>query len=490
MSGDGLKLNLNLSPALTKSIEDELADHIACAEEVQTDSSPAPDTSKAANPAGAIRERLARPSILRRLASPHIVDQVSHTLTRKPTRAEWREFAWLLFWFALVYASDLIAVSRSFTASYRDASGWVYVPFNNEARIPENYDLLAITVVAWLLSAVARAGFFVQFGLTFAHAYRSGFGVMVARLIQLKLLHTILVTLAFAFLPSGGGSDWELYQLWEWKPGAVVNAWTVLAVFAASIAVLIIIDKYLRTTKMRSERNAKAFLKAAIALGLIAVTCLFLYQGAPVRVYNMTFDFISTRQNADPDKVFTRQLTYTSHPPLTCLGKYDPSPVWRTRNKVILTETVEKTWWSMPYTKAGAGLGWLAFPIPLMGFLSLIAMWWILGRRSIWDAILYGIIVFYAFWGTIGPFVFGSNIALAPIDEFMVGSPLPCFDGIFQAMFLPERYNSLADFWRVLFGETFPIIFAFFFSALIPWLMVGLFARTKPKRDTRDFAAE
>jgi hypothetical protein len=43
---------------------------------------------------------------------------------------------------------------------------------------------------------------------------------------------------------------------------------------------------------------------------------------------------------------------------------------------------------------------------------------------------------------------------------------------------------------KLFFGETFPLIFAFFFSALIPWLMVGLFARTKPKRDTRDYASE
>lgn len=91
------------------------------------------------------------------------------------------------------------------------------------------------------------------------------------------------------------------------------------------------------------------------------------------------------------------------------------------------------------------------------------------------NAIVYALLAFYAFETTIGPFVWmgADRIVCITPHSFIVAGPLDCFS-------------------RTLSGavqsDLLPGVFGFFLSALIPWLMVGLFAATRVKATRMDKA--
>ncbi|MEP0814218.1 MAG: hypothetical protein HRF49_06080 [bacterium] len=423
---NAIRLDLPLSPALRREIEAEIADHAACAE------------SRALGGGKEIASRLASPKSRRALAAPHVTDQVISTLTRWPSRAEWREFAWLVFWYAVVFLADWLSSCIDY-----DPMGWRY----HSRRIPfDSGYVIDLYVAAWLLSAIGRAGFFIQFGLTLVHAFRRGAGVLVARLIQLKLIHTILVAAGFVALTGRTLDEFWLPILWEWKPGMFVNQWTVAALGAVALVLLVL-------PSARRLRIAAAF---ALLLSI------FLIQGAPVKAYggNMTI----VRKSG---KSWTRETSTVSTMPMTPFSEYVIEPFnSKSRSRVFFEK--EDSWWTGPYVESGSGLGWLAFPIPLMGVLSLLAMTWLLGRGRPLEAMLYTLMSSLALFGTIGPFVMGSNILFAEPSRILIANPTPCFDNAFTS-------GLNFDLGLILFG--------FFLSALLPWLMVGLFARTRTNRN-------
>jgi len=427
MNQSSLNLNLPLTRRLNREISAEIADHLACVAEED-------ETKK--------RELLAKlesSDVKRKLAAPHLTDQVTATLWRWPVKSEWTEFAWLLFWYALVFLSDYIAAGRAFN------TGWP--PYY--ARAGDDPALINKTALAWGLSAIARAGFYVQFTITLVRSYRAGFGVLIARLIQLKLIHSMLVAGGFLLLPGLAAYSWPRIVLWEWKPGAVLNDATIFWGAIAIIAVIAVIA----VTKPVFRRHLWA---PALFVFLIG---LFLYQGSPAKVTSCHVVYQSNA-TAKIGEVDSTQVAYRPISPFYSTA-FSPG---RSKRVTVLSEKVNESWRSAPFVRAGAGLGWLAFPIPLMGLLSLLAMWWILGRRSVWDAVLYGVMVWLAFWGTIGPFVFGSANPFASAEYLFVANPAKCFEIAFS--------HRLAD-------DSYLVAFAFLFGAILPWAMVAMFARAK-----------
>lgn len=419
-----VSLNLPLSKELKREIEIEMADHINC------------ESKSTSNYANEIHLKLTSPAVLRKLAAPFLTDQVVSTLCRKPDKAELRSLAWLFAWFILVLLSDYIAGSRGWT------DYWKY----ENARHALKEQVIDQTALAWLLSGIARAGFFSQFAVTIIAAYKSGFGVMVARVIQLKLIHTLLVICGYYLLPHQFFFRGEEVLLTEWQFGKYFGGIVLSAVIIPAALIVLITSRY-------RLWPISVFLVLALA---------FLYQGAPqIGVMNRLV-FENLKNGELMELSFVEQI---SLPGAAFEGRRNYSAAWFRHNKKLISSTEVERWWTMPWIDDGAGLGWLAVPIPFLAIFSLLAMWWLLGKRSPMDGVLYGVIALLAVFATIGPFVslvYGSTY-LNSLNALGISPPFVAFHHFFYDGVYPE--NRL-------------LAFAFVFSAFLPWLMVGLFARS------------
>ena len=196
-----------LTPRRFAEIRDELDDHVACTEAREGEAAAAEQ-----------RESLAAPKARRRLSATYLADQVYATLNRWPTRREWLEFMWLGVWFVLIVASDWLALHaedlRSLAQRSRDPSiPWEDFVWPGSA--------LAATWGGWLLQGVARAGFFASLIASLWRAYHTGWGVVIARILQLKLIHTVLVVAATMLL---GYGLWNSFP-YEWGLDSPGPAW-------------------------------------------------------------------------------------------------------------------------------------------------------------------------------------------------------------------------------------------------------------------------
>ena len=421
MNDREVSLNLPLSKELRREIELEIADHIGCA------------SNAASSNVNSIRHHLTSPAVLRKLSAPHLADQVASTLWRLPDKQELRYLMWLLIWFLLVLLADFIAGTRE-TPSY--------INYRN-MRNAFNDEFVNQTAIAWLLSGIARAGFFVQFIATIAVAYKIGTGVMIARLIQLKLVHTLLVLLGYYLLPLEHYYAWRGWHT-EWQHGWLLNG-VILTLFLVPAAILLLI------VFKRKLWTASVFL---------LLLWVFLYQGAPQKAGEYKFVFQSTKDA----RIHEAVLVETMPLPGTAIGK-NYSPAWYAHQKEFVSLTELDSWWTMPGIYAGAGVGWLAAPIPFLAIFSLFAMWFILGRRSTADWLLYGALTCLALFASLGPFITPSYgwVLLKTYNMIFISPPIVTFHDFF--------YLGVQSGIRLL-------AFAFVISAFVPWLMVGLFARS------------
>ena len=252
-----------LPPARLEALEAELADHAACLAERGVPE--AVDELKTRANSGSGR---------RLLAGPHFAEQVASTLARWPSRSEWRELMWLLAWFAVILVSDSVAFR---------AGGELRAAGLNLGTYPERLATPAVAgwvTAAWLLQGVARTGFFTSFTVSLVRAWRTGKGVLLARILQLKLIHTVLVVAAmWAF------GNWLGEMLADWLGGgwsgfnSIPTDWPqwltapYLLAYGLAIALFVL---------LMSKRRLWGW-----ALG-ITLCMLFLYPAAPVQRFHVT----------------------------------------------------------------------------------------------------------------------------------------------------------------------------------------------------------
>ncbi len=428
MNDREITLDLPLSDKLKREIELEIEDHVGCASKSES------------NFANEIRARLDSHTVLRKLAAPFVRDQVVNTLWSKPGKSEIRSLVWLFAWLILVILSDWIAGMRDWTG---------YWKFETERHALEEL-LVNQTALAWFLSAFARAGFFTQFAITLVEAYRKGLGVMLAKIIQLKVIHTLLVICGYYLVPISYTFRGEGVLLTEWPIGKYFGGIVLSAVIILVSAILLIVSR------------KRLWAICAFLLMILA----FLYQGAPQIAVKNKLVF----ENLKNGGVF--EISVVEQQPLPGAafeGRRNYSSEWFKKNKKLVSSAEIERWWTMPAIDDGAGIGWLAVPIPFLAVISLLSMWWLLGTRSSLDWTLYGIIALLAVFATIGPFislVYASNYINSP-NSIGISPPFVAFHHFFYDGVYPE--NRL-------------LAFAFIFSAFVPWLMVGLFARTGPRR--------
>ncbi|HES58641.1 MAG TPA: hypothetical protein ENO21_04345, partial [Firmicutes bacterium] len=241
-----------LTPARFGGIRDELDDHVHCVS--------ARDGEKAA--AGA-RNALAQDAARRHLSSVHLADQVYATLNRWPTRREWLEFMWLGVWFALIVLSDWIAgrAESSLWNFWKDLPHDVWWRHDHDFPTP----VIGWTTAGWLLQGVARAGFFASLIASLWRAFRTGWGVVIARILQLKLIHTLLVIAATLLIGDRlwhGGGDYS----------GLKTEWPNWLTAPAILGVLVVAGAILWIASHRRYWH--------LGLGLV-LAGMFLYPGGP-----------------------------------------------------------------------------------------------------------------------------------------------------------------------------------------------------------------
>ena len=469
----GTAADWGLPPARLAELDAELADHAACL--VERGDCAAADV---------LRERVNTEWGRRALTSVHLADQVATTLARAPSYVEWRELTWLLIWFVVIIISDIAAVYATHTI----------MPFlhrNVTADVPSVASYAAGWVVAaWLLQGLARAGFFATSTVSLVRAWRTGWGVLLARVLQLKLIHTVLVVLAMWFVGHGGWVDSSGYE-------CVRTAWPdwltapYLLGYGLGIALVILLVSRLRLWPW--------------ALGLVLLT-LFLYPASPVRIYRMEEcrPIVSISVKGKDDK---SKYLIPDDDPLKIAARYEQYA--RDGRDVSTMDVETNTWWvetcnnmrvpgtvmgaptassqfsvvpeykeryrseligyeyNLPLFSANAALAWLAAPIPLLGLVGLLGMLALMGRRSVQDAVLYTLLVFFALASTFLPFFFtgtgGELVSISPVG--VVTGPLPGFDSLLIG-------SALGEVWTLILG--------LLLSAGIPWLLVALFLKPKP----------
>jgi hypothetical protein len=471
-----------LPQARLQALDAELADHAACLEE-RGDSTGARELQQRAN----------SPRGRRKLVAAHLAEQVASTLARWPSRSEWRELVWLLGWFALIMVSDIVSL---YAASVGRAAG-----FNDWG----NGDTLAPPAVtgwvtaAWLLQGIARAGFFTSFTVSLVHAWRTGAGVLLARILQLKLIHTVLVVAAlWAFgngltnaIATSFGQGWYGYASIRVNWPDWLTAPYLLAYGLAITAALAVI-RWRRLWPW--------------ALGVLLLT-LFVYPAAPVRYYvtEECWPFAWTASSScsdddqdhiipdtDPQRLQIRYADLVEHGwdalsmdvskntwkyqsietvfvPGTVMGQYpsntrfNMAPEFKDRYYRKRTRDIE---YNLPLFSAHAALAWLAAPIPILGLIGLLGLLVLMGRRGVMDMLFYACLVFFALASTFLPFFYAG--AIGGIVNFtptgVVEGPLPGFDSLLIG-------SPLQEVWTLILG--------LLLSAGIPWLLVALFLKPR-----------
>jgi hypothetical protein len=472
-----------LTPGKVAELTAELEDHLSCLEG---------DEGRGAGREA--RARLAKPSVRRALAAPHVADQVYATLNRLPTRREWIELATLLCWFGLIVLSDL-GLGKAWgvyeAAAKQLGWGWWGRDYWNTLGASAGTWL----TLGWLFQGVARAGFFATFFIALARAWRTGRGVWLARILQLKLIHTVLVV--GAMFAVGERIIWTnyggYYMPWPtWLIAPVISGVLVLAAAALWL--------------MRRPRLVP-FALFGVLLGV------FLYAGGPglERITEMEQPIVwkmetladgtrviraetdarriaeriaaikqVLRDRLKPEDASRNRRRFTGAEPVWIPGTVlasDPEAGWLpprnapppsgVRHKYVeLDQTVLSRHLSVvgPIAVPGGGLGWLAVPIPFLGLIGLCGMVLVMGRRGFGEALAYTTLAGVAIVSTVLPFFFGQE--LSKVFNYsptaLITTPFPGFE------------NCLAG---ATFEDTWMLILGLLFSAAVPWLLTGLFLR-------------
>ena len=449
----------------------ELEDHLYCLQ--AEEGIPAAD---------AARDELNKPQTRRKLAGVHLTNQVYATLNRLPTKQEWRELIFLLVCFTAILLSDWLAVLVG-----REFHSYQYFWRAEPVHQPEAGKLWLI-VTAWLLQGLARGAFYAGFAYTLWRAWQYGTGVMLARILQLKLIHTVLVVAAmllfdrmlesYFFVGYGYQVPWP-----TWLSAPVVTGGFVL--LAITILVL-------------SRRRAWA-----LALTCL-ITGLFLYPGGPAvceevsvtkpieveqipagaadfkwipstdqsRIERLADLFRETSDRYTLD-VAANKMSFTEYHLRLEKGMYLERGMYYAPGQLTLVgrdslrehSPTGNKFLAGPLVAAGGGMSWLAVPIPLLGLVGFIGLVVIMGRRGFGEFLAYSAICVLAIVTTIVPFLYG----LHPSDILdcsalgVLTTPLPGFEKVLLGF-------SVDASWFMLIG-------GLVFSAGIPWLLTSLFLR-------------
>jgi hypothetical protein len=500
----GEPLDWGLTPETHAALAAELDDHVQ-----------ALAGDRGANAAQSAMRQLTAPRARRRLTSAHLSDQVYATLHRRPSREEWRELGWLLFWFALIICSDVLA---DWQLHFQNRST-LYSSGNVYQFPPPNYVVSGweqvIGCAAWLLQGVARAGFFAALALGLHRAWRGGWGVLIARLLQLKLIHTVLVLLGTILL---GGVLIANDSTYLRFPAYLVELPVGLTAAAISTA-LVLSGVGLWLLRRRNW---------AVALGLL-LAAGFLYCGGPAVLEEET---LTTRQavrkymvqgrnglqpvfvppdNPAPvlsDGNLAQEVPFTSAD--RQYGYYagaDPagpglavavqsrlavrqqpghilsvSPYHQAadhsapRIKNLLSYEFAGTGRTAllgPVAIAGGGIGWLAAPIPLLGLLGFFALALVMGRRGCAELAAYSVLALAAVVATILPFVVERPYhgIVARVPEALLHTPFPGFE------WLAAGLAAQGTFAAENIGLALLLITGLLLSAAAPWLLTAWFLK-------------
>ncbi|MCB1216373.1 hypothetical protein KDL44_03220 [bacterium] len=477
-----------LSPERHSEIANELSDHLDC---LQAD-----EGGDAAKVAG---ERLAEPRVRRTLSSAHIADQVVAALHRRPSPLELRELGWLLLWFVLVVLFTI--ASGSFNeAATRHINSTPHSAWPPVFSIADT----ATAFLLWILSGVCRAGFLALLCLSMLRAWRIGAGVFVARLLQYKLLHTVLV-LSGMFLVSGvkfysQEPSWQLAMpgwlnhlsiglavlltglLFAWRrPVARVQ----IAVFTCMlVAFLVPSGPWLGYSQLEQR-------PIAVQEVLEDGVRVFVPNDDPSAIQNelarrpKTFQHVESVDAAANHYAFWTGSNRTFGPRWSnwkYQQYYRPQVIpshARVRHEGWTTLEYRSALFT-PFTHPGSGLAWLAVPLPLMGVMGFIGMVLVMGRRSLLSGLLYSTVCLIAIFTTVIPFSYAQPDGqwLISSSEALIHTPLPGFETLMIGYTMQED-------WMLVFGLLLP--------AGIPWLLTGLFLRSEgsaplPEDDDQDIA--
>lgn len=232
---------------------DELSDHMSEMARVESHGS-----------AQDAKDTLATPKVRRKLAGVHLADQVYATLNRLPNRKEWFELAALGLWYVLIVVSDLAALGAESAAAEFSYGGMV--AGDHYLELQRLYQPIGWS--AWLLQGIARGGFFASFFYSLWGAWRIGAGVCLARILQLKLIHTLLVIGAFLVIGNRIWESWFNPNLIKTDAPLWLTAPVVLGTALALAVVVLVFSKGRRWV---------------VSLGLV-LAGLFLYPSSPALV--------------------------------------------------------------------------------------------------------------------------------------------------------------------------------------------------------------
>lgn len=462
-----------LTPAKHAELTAELQDHVSC---LQQDAG--------AVTADLVQHQLAHPVAIRRLAAPHLANQVYATLNRWPTRHEWRELMTLLAWFVLCLVSDGLAAWA--LPSFGEYRFMVMPPLP-----PPTALLITLEVAAWLLQAVARAGFFVALVLSLLRAWKIGTGVCLARVLQLKLIHTLLMAVALICLGRLIWTDdfWGFGYNQDW-PNWLTAQLMLAAMLGLALATLVL-------TRGRAW---------AAALGM-TLAAVFMYPGGPLAVYETRITqplAYSWQQHpgrpstivleTDKAKIAERAakvrrwhrldksvtvdedanlFTQSGYYLLPGFATYDERGGYRLRPQRSgidycgSRQERDLGQWGItgPLAAPGGGIGWLAVPIPLFGIVGFLGLLSVMGRRGKADLGLYAVLCGLGLLTNLMPFYVASDVSnsifrLEPLA--VMTSPFIGFEYLLAA---PEMW----DFMSVT------LVLGLLFSAAVPWLLTALF---------------
>jgi hypothetical protein len=473
----GTPQDWGLTDAAFTPLRDELADHLHCL--AREDGATSAD--EAASKLGSAKSR-------RALTASRIADQVYATLHRKPTREEWRELGWLLFWFVMILISDWMA--HTYVALLGTTS---------EQRFHDERLITIQAFLAWAMQGLTRAGFFTLFALTLWHAWRIGAGVLIARILQLKLVHTVLVIAAFYAVGSYVVDYYRDYLGWIEQPPVIFTAPLISGAILTCGALIWIVSR-------------GRFWSSGLMLVLLAG---FLFPGGPLnyKVVDSASPIVWKKETVNGETVLSPETNPTKV--LERKRRLEALPGWREqdgerynfeRNELTFRNTTFPLLWgnyfaqgefeqlrqerkrlatqstrydrleaytryhefvtrsTTPASFGGAGLGWLAAPIPVLGVVGLLGLLLIMGRRSPGSLVVYSILTFVAIASTIMPFglvqepgkVVWFNI------KGVMHSPFPGFDLLFIGGYLEQD-------WMLVLG--------LLLSAGVPWLLTAMFLK-------------
>jgi hypothetical protein len=502
-----------LPPESYAPLHAELADHLHCVEREHG----APQADSAA-------EALRKPGSRRRLTATLLAEQVRATLHRKPSRGEWRELGWLLFWFALLLASDWVALRAYMLPKPFPEYGYG-LPDPGDPRL--RVLGAQLSWCAWLLQGVARAGFFATFAYSLYRAWCIGAGVLLGRLLQLKLVHTVLVIAAAlsvgAQIEAVTNGFFSAYGFLGLAP-----AWLTAPLLAGTAAAGGLALWLLR-------RRAWAW---GLALLLLAG---FLYPGGPTqgRQYKQTRPYLRSEILVLSNGVWTTAGSYNQANPkhrntkikqrlpltpenIKAYHDYRWKPAQHSggfhfdfeRNEISFERNANSRLpghvlsWTAPISRLegqgrparddeelipqgppysigplaapGAGLAWLAAPIPFLGAVGLLALLALMGRRGVLEFALYAVLVGCALLTTILPFMVGQP--WSQLFEFsamgMVHTPFPGFENLIVGA-VSEAFTDYS------YGDgisPLSMIAGLLLSAGIPWLLTALFLKPSAQR--------